>query len=500
MKFDFSTPQRQSKLGILVLFVFALQKIIRISIALIVVFAMNSESNYKRLFWLGFAILIASIITTFIKYYYFTFQIDYKSKELIIQKGFLKKSRISIQLNRIQQINLNQNLLHKAFQLYEIQVDTAGSGDKEVEIKAVSSFIANHFKETIERLNDSEEKITNDTIIEEEVDASKTIKIGFFTLIKTGITSKYVETFGWLFLAVNTLWENERVLNLDEKIDSTTVESYLNVNSIIVSVLLGLVVIFILIISINLVRTIVRYFDFSITKNKHSLLLSYGLITTRNTIINPIKVQLFKISQNYFQEKLDIRNLRIEQASSDRNEKQKKKDRIEIPGCSEVVKNQLFDFIYNKEITESKVYVPSARKFWIRLLFMVVLPIAIVLLVNYSIDVFIWSKLLVLASLYLVFGVFSCWRLYKNYKLMVTPEFIMVQSGFWDIDTKIIEPYKIQAVITNQLFWQKRLNIGSVYLYTAGGNISFTTAFYSEIKDLTNNWLYQVETSTKKWM
>ena len=161
MKFDFSIPQRQSKLGILVLFVFALQKIIRISIAVIVVFAMNSENNYKKLFWLGFAILIVSIITTFIKYYYFTFQIDYKSKELIIQKGFLKKSRISIQLNRIQQINLNQNLLHKVFQLYEIQVDTAGSGDKEVEIKAVSSIIANHFKVTIERLNDSDEKSTN---------------------------------------------------------------------------------------------------------------------------------------------------------------------------------------------------------------------------------------------------------------------------------------------------------------------------------------------------
>jgi putative membrane protein len=83
---------------------------------------------------------------------------------------------------------------------------------------------------------------------------------------------------------------------------------------------------------------------------------------------------------------------------------------------------------------------------------------------------------------------------------MVTPEFIMVQSGFWDIDTAIIEPYKIQAIKTNQLFWQKRLNIGSVYLYTAGGTISFTTGFYNQITQLSNKWLYQVETSTKKWM
>uniref|UniRef100_UPI004049C8F0 PH domain-containing protein n=1 Tax=Flavobacterium sp. TaxID=239 RepID=UPI004049C8F0 len=500
MKFDFSIPQRQSKLGIFVLFVFTLQKIIRISIALIVVFAMNADKFYGKLIWLGIAIFSLSVIITFISYYYFTFQIDYKSKELIIQKGFLKKSKISIQLHKIQQINLNQNLLHKVFQLYEINVDTAGSGKKEVEIKAVSSYIANQLKQTIERLNETE---TINILADEEAIQSvddKSIKIGFFTLIKTGITSRYVETFGWLFLVLNTLWENGKQINIAERIDTNSIEKYLNFNSLLFSVIIGFVFIFVLIILINLVRTIVRFFDFSITRTKHSLLLTYGLITTRNTIINPIKVQLIKISQNYFQEKLDIRNLRIEQASSEANSKEKKKDRIEVPGCSEVVKNQILDFIYNKEFTNSEVYIPSVRKFWIRFIFMIVLPIIIVLSVNTVAPFLLWNKLYLFISLYFVIGTLSCWRLYKNYKLIVTPDFILVQSGFWDIDTAIIEPYKIQAIQTNQLFWQKRLNIGSVYLYTAGGTISFTTGFYNQITQLSNTWLYQVETSTKKWM
>lgn len=500
MKFDFSIPQRQSKLGILVLFVFTLQKIIRISIAMIIVFAMNMDKFFGKLIWLGISIFVVSVFVTFIRYYYFTFQIDYKSKELIIQKGFLKKSRISIQLHKIQQINLNQNLLHKIFQLYEINVDTAGSGKKEVEIKAVSSYIANQLKETIERLNETETVgiVTNEESIQST--DSKTIKIGFFTLIKTGITSRYVETFGWLFLVLNTLWENGRQIHIEDKIDTDSIESYFDFNSVLLSVIIGFVFIFILIIAINLVRTIVRYFDFSITRTKHSLLLTYGLITTRNTIINPIKVQLIKISQNYFQEKLDIRNLRVEQASSEANSKEKKKDRIEVPGCSEVVKNQILDFVYNKEITNQEVYFPNVRKFWIRFIFMIVLPVIVVLSLNSVAHFLLWSKLYLFTSLYLVIGTLSCWRLYKNYKLMVTPEFIMVQSGFWDIDTAIIEPYKIQAIKTNQFFWQKRLNIGSVYLYTAGGTISFTTGFYNQITQLSNKWLYQVETSTKKWM
>lgn len=495
---DFSAPQRQSKMGITILFFDSLQKMIRAFIAIFVVFAMNFEKYSSSLIWLGIGILVFSVLRTFLQYWYFTFQIDYATKELVIQKGFLKKSRISIQLHKIQQINLNQTLIHKVFQLYEVKVDTAGSGKKEVDIKAVSNFVANQFKDTIEALNQQESIVENKEIVQET--NKKTIYIEFLTLVKTGITSKYVETFGWLFIVLNTLWENGKQIQIEDKIDTTKIETYFNFNSVLASVLFGLIFTFVLIITINLVRTIIQYFNFSITKSKSSLLLSFGLFTTKKTIINPIKVQLFKISQNYFQKKLDIQNLRIEQASSDEGNKQKKKDRIEIPGCSQIVKNQIFDFIYNKEIRNEKVFFPSIRKFWIRTIFMVVLPVIIACIGNFLFEIFSSNKVLLLASLYLVIGTLCCWSLYKNYQLKVTSQFISVQSGFWDIDTEIIEPYKIQAITTSQFFWQKRLNIGSVYVYTAGGNIAFTTGFYNEITQLCNEWLYQVETSNKRWM
>lgn len=495
---DFSAPQRQSKMGITILFFDSLQKMIRAFIAIFVVFAMNFEKYSSSLIWLGIGILVFSVLRTFLRYWYFTFQIDYATKELIIQKGFLKKSRISIQLHKIQQINLNQTLIHKVFQLYEVKVDTAGNGKKEVDIKAVSNFVANQFKDTIEALNQQDSIVENKEMVQET--NKKTIYIDFLTLVKTGITSKYVETFGWLFILLNTLWENGKQIQIVDKIDTNKIETYFNLNSVLASALFGLVFTFVLIITINLVRTIVQFFNFSITKNKSTLLLSYGLFTTKKTIINPIKVQLFKISQNYFQKKLNIQNLRIEQASSDDGSNQKKKDRIEIPGCSEVVKNQIFDFIFTKELKEGKTYFPSIRKFWIKSIFMVFIPTIIFFQANDYLDIFSLNKAILLAILYLIVGTFCCWRLYKNYKLTVTPQFISVQSGFWDIDTEIIEPYKIQAITTSQLFWQKRLNIGSVYVYTAGGNIAFTTGFYNEITQLCNEWLYQVETSNKRWM
>jgi putative membrane protein len=39
-----------------------------------------------------------------------------------------------------------------------------------------------------------------------------------------------------------------------------------------------------------------------------------------------------------------------------------------------------------------------------------------------------------------------------------------------------------------------------VTLSTAGGTVSFTTGNYTEIKQLVNYWLYEVETWEKNWM
>ena len=112
----------------------------------------------------------------------------------------------------------------------------------------------------------------------------------------------------------------------------------------------------------------------------------------------------------------------------------------------------------------------------------------------------IWKEVVLYCFVFAVFSGILTWFSYKNYKLFVSNDFIIKQNGAWDIDNTIVEPYKIQAITTQQFFWQKASNIGSVTLSTAGGNIDFSTGNYLEIKKLVNNWLYQVETTNKNWM
>jgi putative membrane protein len=89
---------------------------------------------------------------------------------------------------------------------------------------------------------------------------------------------------------------------------------------------------------------------------------------------------------------------------------------------------------------------------------------------------------------------------FSNNRLFINNDFIIKQSGAWDIKKEIIEPSKIQAISTSQLFWHKKLNIGSITLHTAGGDIAFQLGDYTQLKQYINRWLYEIETSDSNWM
>jgi putative membrane protein len=84
--------------------------------------------------------------------------------------------------------------------------------------------------------------------------------------------------------------------------------------------------------------------------------------------------------------------------------------------------------------------------------------------------------------------------------LFVNKNHIIKQNGAWDIENKIIEIDKIQALSTSQLFWHKSINIGSLTIHTAAGNEIFHLGNYEKVKEHINQWLYKIETSNSNWM
>jgi putative membrane protein len=403
-----------------------------------------------------------------------------------------------IQLDKIQQVNLTQSLLQRIISVYAIDVDTAGSTQKEGKIKAVSHELALSLKERL---------LNNDRVLYSSYSPSETsenvateekpfIKIGLLSLLKVGITSNYIKSFWLLVVFFASIYENLRHLGsgvsyAEDKMN--TIQQMVVVQSIGVIAL----AFFALILFINVIRVVVRYFNYNIAQQSGSLLISYGLINTKSTIIKPEKVQITSITQNYFQKKMNVTELRISQAAS--GEKQEKNASIEIPGCDNNERNAILKLLFREMPEKGYMIKPNWRKLVFSLFLIIVLPLSVFYLSggqnipqisNYP-GLIPASSIFAAALIY--FG-------FRNYRLFINDRFIIKQSGAWDVSNDIIEPGKIQAITTSQLFWHKNLNIGSLTIHTAGGNLTFNLGNFDRIKEYVNLWLYEIETSDSNWM
>lgn len=503
MKIDFSIQQKQSKFGSFVLFAYSMQKTVRISYALVFVFFLKIKTFDYRFVLAIAALVLFNAVVAYLKFRRFTFYIDYKTNEFVIEEGIFNKTKITIELSKVQQVSINQTLIHKITNLYAVEFDTAGSEKKEATIKALDLKVVNALKQELIQ-NKQEESTSNVESFATSESNKQILKIPFLTLVKVGLTSKYLETFALILVFFNTIYENLGNF-IEENFssyfpDDTTIDNYTSSFYLAQTVIISLLFIVFAVLIVNLTRTLIKFFDFTVEKQNSSLLLKYGLFTTKNTLLNPNKVQLLKLSQNYIQKKLNITNLKIQQATSSDNPKAVKDSGVEVPGCSNAEKEQILALIFNSKIEPTFTLKPHIRKWLIGVFFGVLFPIAIVLFFQLLADFFMPVPLYLGLSVYFVLGVLLQWLLFKNYQLSVSSQYVIKSNGAWDKDQVIVETHKIQALKTSQFFWQKRHNIGSVSLYTAGGNFSFTTANFKTINQLVNQWLYQVETSTKNWM
>src|SRR5690606_15541906 len=139
------------------------------------------------------------------------------------------------------------------------------------------------------------------------------IQISLLTLFKTGITSNYTRSFALLFAFVITTYQYIEDFIEAAGYEEDTLESYFDSELLLRFITFIIVGILFLTLFINLGRTIIRYFDFKITRKQNSLLLSHGLLSTKSTILRPEKVQLLVIGRNFFQKKLGIQDIRISQ-------------------------------------------------------------------------------------------------------------------------------------------------------------------------------------------
>lgn len=502
MSLDFSQPQRQSAAGIIISGAYTLQQFVRAMIFPLIFFMV--KANKIALLYTVFGlvgIFILSLVYGYFYYLKFTFRLDTLKQEFIIEKGVFSRKHLTIPVEKIQQVNINQGFLQKLIGVYSLQIDTAGSDSKEVNISAISGQIAYALKEHL--LNGNEQEATN-TYNEVNQSANQTaspfIKLAPITLLKIGLTSNYGQSVALLIGFAYAVLHNIKELLKTFDNDHGQVEHLFTSGFTLISVGILIFAIMAILLATNVIRTFIKYFDFQLSKHHQSLLISSGLLAKKNTLLHPNKVQITSYSQNYFQKKIGLFNMVLKQgyAGKEQSDKETRSNNMEVPGCSPAEKDEVLRMILSKLPTEGVRYKPNFRFMNLPILFTVILPLLVYLVLYQFLPEI--RPFYLLAIIYTLAVSFASYISYTKHRLIVSEDFIVKQSGIWDISQEIIEPHKIQSISTSQYPWHKTLDIGHVTLHTAAGNISFSYGNYTEIKTLVNWWLYQVESGERDWM
>ena len=496
---DFNQPQRQNKLGILVLFLDIIRHFSRALFPIILISLIKIKSLDLLLIVLTLLlILIVFGVVAYLKYYYFTFFLDHKNQEFIVNEGVFNKTKTAIQLHKIQHVNIKQSFVQKLIGVFSLEVDTAGTNNQEIAIKAISHKTALDLKSKLLENEVVKQSLSNDENVDTTEIKTKPafVKISFSSLLKIGITSNYIKSFFVLLAFFLSAFENIKQIFGEKSIDKSKIDGFLEKNLMLDVIPILFILFLSVIIIVNLVRVVFRYFDFKIINQNGTLLLSFGLFNTKSTIIKPNKVQIVSISNNYFQKKMNVFEMKIKQATN--GEKEEKKAAIEIPGCNNVEKEAILKIIFGKNPAKGIELKPNFRKLGFAIFLTIILPITFYLLIKNNIkekDIFNY-----LVFIYVIFVCLIQYFKFRNNKLFLHKDYIIKQSGAWDIKNEIIETSKIQSISTSQLFWHKSLNIGSITLHTAGGKIDFQLGNFEKIKAFKNLWLYEIESKNGNWM
>lgn len=498
-EYDFSEPQRQSKVGLILIFGTALFHLIRNLWVVVIYFLVRDvDRQIMLLSILGlFVILLLTLGYSVLAFLNFKFHIDEKNRQFVLRKGVISTDVINIPFEKIQQVNFRRNLLQRLIGVYSVVVETAGSQEKEIEIKALFQDKANELSDRLMELKEAERTTAEEDKAThfEEISGGKTIKkpeweyhVGLLTLIKLGLTSNYLRGVGLIIAFYFTLRDQFMV----DEVFSTEMPGQEFVQRSSFVFIIGLLLFGMI---ITVAETVIKYYDLNLKQFRESLQVEMGLRNNTKVNIRSVRVQMVEVSTNPIQKLLNLFTLKISLASS---QDDLEKSRIKMPGLSPEVVKQVQEFVFKKETSEKVKILPHKIVLW-RKFSRGSIPAVLGLVGGFIFQV---PALLIggLVSIYLILLTLYNYFYYKRLKLSLDEEILVKTSGLWTRKEQFLEIYRLQAVSVRQPLWYKRRGIVNLTFHSAGGDVSFNGVRQKEVTPLVNFLIFRVESMERSWM
>ena len=495
--FDFTIPQRQSYVAILMIVWKTYRILIRQVLPFLVIFFVgnSSKSSFGNYFlYFVSAVALIGMIYSILSFFRYYFHIE--EDKLIVEKGIFGRSKTIIPFERIQTINFEQNLAHQVFSVLRLKVDTAGSSQKEFEFDAIAKDQAHALREIILEKKSKLKPIalvgeSLEESLEEKKSYKSILKLSVLDLIKVGITENHFRSGGLILFALWWVWDNLREAGLDPEKYTEGIDPLAGG----VIILVSLAFMFILLAFLfSLIRTVLKYYGLEFWRSDNGFKISSGLFTKKDTSALDHKIQMVSWSDNLLRKIVGYYQLSLKQASSIQINN---KSSINIPGCRQDQIDTVTRALYGSKAFDGIEMESVDKRFMHRRMFFLSLIGIPPIVIGYVV-----SKLffIILGVLLITYFIITSYFRYKKCKFGYNEKMIMIRGGLFGDKAETLPIIKLQNVEISQSPYQRRKHLANVKIYTAAGSVTIPYVDHDRAVQLADYVLYKTESSNKRWM
>lgn len=248
-------------------------------------------------------IAIASFasIMTIIQFWFYHYWLE--DDRLVVKEGILFKSLRQVPYERIQNLNVEKNILHRLFNVATLQIESASGVKPEAVIRVISDEQVTHIQGVIKQRASSQTVMTEDEVKADDNDEDVTPPL-------YQMTNKDVTTFGFIshqalvpigivgsILSQNDFYRAKFINFMQKFVGDLHVERWDMFEWIIYGLIFALMTLVTIWIS-SIALAFLKLFQFKLSKADKNLNAEMGLLTKITANIPIKRIQLIKIKHS----------------------------------------------------------------------------------------------------------------------------------------------------------------------------------------------------------
>lgn len=435
-----------------------------ILIPLIVIIFFGRKRAEDLYFLFAIVFLVLPIGFALVRYFTFTYRIQ--NGELITHQGVLGRTQRIIPLTRVQDIRIEQSVLHRLFRMADVHVETAGGKEPEASLSVLSVAEADKLRAAVFDVKRSATATA-------EASAAREIirKLSVRELVFAGLTSNQMASAIAVLLVVWNLLDDFISPEAYERWVVRTTQAATDWVAHVggkawIGFLMFAVAAMLVGMLFSVIGSVVMFYGFTLARSGEDLHRSYGLFTRRSSSLPRRRIQVLKVEETILRRLFGLATLRADTAANTGQEQHQNRGGRDML-LPILHKPELEGLLPNffPDLDNGGDWRQVARVAIRRGTFKGSVMCAIIAAISYGIQrewLALWPLLLV--PIIHLLNVMS----YRYLGYVHGPKYFRTRRGWLRRSTHIVPIRNAQVVLMRETPFDRRFKVASVLVDTAG--------------------------------